>query len=393
MAEFESGEGVPQSATTLTGGAMNLSFGSSGKPKRVSHEHRRAVRRTSPELAAYHWTDSHPKQDSVRDISSTGVFLETDERWAPGDLIALTLQRRGPLEGNIERRVAVQAKAVRNDDHGVGMSFVLPAGMDLHLWDNPLMATGEQNDPEDILREFRIAGALAFAQRICPSSAADTRKLLREGLSNYRVVSATEIALSAERILALRPDAERMQVPSSVLLRILEDGSWAESEPTQQLWAGLLATSCTLEGNDESNLELVNMLSQLTTIHIRFFSTACIKSSKYMSSEDRVSARSITLTAAEMTQITGSRDLIRIHRDLEHLSDLGLLTITVRSMSFSPIEGTDVAPTSKALDLFARCNGHRGSTQEFYGVPANASRNLAAESRVLVSNDVTLAGE
>jgi hypothetical protein len=307
-------------------------------------------------------------------------------------MVSLTLQRRGPLEGNIERRVAVQARAVRNDDHGVGMSFVLPEGMDLHLWDSPLMATGEQNDPEDILREFRIAGALAFAHRICPSAAEETRKLLREGLSNYRVISATEIALNAERILALRPEAERMRAPAGIVLRILEDGSWADSEPTQQLWAGLLATSCSLDGNDESNLELVNMLSQLTTIHIRFFAAACTKSSKYMSGEDRVSARAITLTAAEMTQITGSRDLIRIHRDLEHLSDLGLLTITVRSMSFSPIEGTDVAPTSKALELFARCNGHRGTTQEFYGVPANSKPNLGTEN-MLVSNGAVNAGE
>lgn len=361
---------------------MSSSFGSS--EKRSSRERRRAVRRTAPELAAYHWSGADPKQDSVKDISSTGVYLETSERWTPGDLVSLTLQRRGPLEGNFERRVAVQAKAVRQGDDGVGMSFVLPEGMDLCLWDSPLMAAAEKHEPEDILREFRVAGALAFAQRICPSAIDDVRSLLREGLSNYRIVSATEIALKAERILALTPDADRMHLPANMLLRILEAGSWAETDSTQDLWAGLLAASCTLDGVDDFNMAHVELLSQLTTIHFRIFAAACTRGTKYIAGDDRVAARPIRLTAAEMTQIAGSHDLIRIQRDLEHLSDLGLLSITVRSASFGPIDGTDITPTSLALELFARCNGFRGTAQDFYGIPAISSPNFASDADVLI---------
>ena len=72
-------------------------------------------------------------------------------------MISLTLQRNGPPEGNIERRVAVQARAVRRDQNGVGMSFVFPEGVDLRLWDSHLIAESNQWEPEDVLREFRLA--------------------------------------------------------------------------------------------------------------------------------------------------------------------------------------------------------------------------------------------
>jgi PilZ domain len=341
----------------------------SSSAKHAQPERRRAERRTSPELAAYTWNGSLQQQAHIKDISSTGLYLLTKERWAPGDTISLTLQRRGPLEGNFERRVAVQARAVRWGEDGIALSFVLPAGTDLRLWQSPLKSSAEQTEPEDILREFRVAGALAFLSRLCPGASDEIRRLMREGLSNYRVASAIEIALRAERLLAFGPNADKLRAPSNLVSRILEDGSWADQESTQQLWAGLLATSCTLSGRDDSNLVFISLLSQLTAPHVRMLTAACTKASKYMSSMERLSSRPIVLSAQEMMQITCTRDMIRIHRDLEYLVDLGLLTTSVKSASFSPLEGTELTPTSLGLQLFARCHGHRGATEDFYGVP------------------------
>jgi len=353
---------------------MNLFSASSEKP--VPFDRRRAARRHSPNLIAYHWTASEPRREEVRDISSTGVYLLTRECWLPGDMISLTLQRSGPPEGNIERRVAVQARTVRRDQTGVGMSFVFPEGINLRLWDDSVVTASGQSEPEDILREFRLAQALAFAQRLCPSAAKELTQLMREGLSNYRVSSATEIALRAEQMLALHPDAEKMHAPACLVLRILEDGSWCDAESTLQMWAGLLATSCSADGNDDSNAVCVGLFGQLTTPHVRLLTTVCERGAKYVSGFDRVSARALTLSASELNQITGSRDLIRTHRDLEFLAELGLITVTVRAVSFAPIQGTDVAATSLGLHCYARCCGHRGPVRSFYGLPVGVTAGL-----------------
>src|SRR3569833_3359888 len=97
---------------------------------------RRAERRNSPALAAYHWKGPYPRPNSIRDISSTGAFLLTQERWEPGEVISLTLQRSEPPEK--ENSFPVQAKAVRWDDQGVTKTNKLPAGADLRLWQSPL---------------------------------------------------------------------------------------------------------------------------------------------------------------------------------------------------------------------------------------------------------------
>jgi len=347
-----------------------------GTERKLSYDRRRALRRSAPELAAYHWNGTEPRQNEVRDISSTGVYLLTRETWVPGEMISLTLQRRGPLEGDLERRVMVQARAVRRDEYGVGLSFVFPAGVDLRLWDSPLMVGSERFEPEDVLREFRVAGALAFLARLAPAAAPELGKLLHEGLSNYRMASAAEIALSAERMLALRPDAERMRAMPHLVMHIMENGSWADSETMVQYWAGLLATASTPEGTDETNTLYTSLLSQLTSPHLRLLKTACTRGSKYFFSFDRMAARPVTLSARELMETTGSRDLIRIHRDLELMAELGLLVVTVRSVSFAPMQGTDIAATSLGLQLYARCNGYADQLPSFYHVPARAASEL-----------------
>ena len=352
-------------------------------------DRRRSERRSSPELAAYLWIGTLPKQAHVRDISSSGVYLLTRERWAPGDVVSLTLQRKGPLEGSFERRVAIQAKAVRWGEDGIGMAFVLPNGMDLRLWESPLKAAAEQTEPEDILREFRVASAIAFLHKISPGCAEDAARLLREGLSSFRVSSALEIVLNAERMLSFAPNADHLTAPASIVMRILEDGSWADAESTQHLWAGLLTTSCTQGGRDESNLAYVNLLCQLTSSHVRILSVACTKATKFMAGLEKVSSRPIILSAKQMSEITGSRDLIRIQRDLEYLSDLGLLTTSSEPHSFTPIEGTEIAPTSVGLQLYARCSGHRGAAQEFYGVSGSQFPRRSGDSEFFASDKKT----
>ena len=327
---------------------------------------KRAERRTVPELAAYHWSGAGLRQEGVKDISSTGVYLLTRERWLPGEVVSVTLQRKGPPEQIPDRRITLKTTAVRWGEDGVALSFVFPEDLDVRLWDSPLKLASDHTEPEDILREFRVAEAIAFLNRICPSSTEEVRHLLREGLSNYRVAAAVEIALRAEEGLTAMPEADSLRISPRLLVRLIEDGSWAEADWIQQLWAGLLISSCTPDGRDESNLAFVDLLSQLTHIHIRIFVAACTRASKFVSGVGRISSRPFACTTEEIMKITGSRDLIRIERDLAHLTELGLLEGRAKSRYFMAVDEASVNPTPMGLQLYARCRGHRGSSQDFY---------------------------
>lgn len=341
---------------------------------------KRAERRPVPELTAYHWSGAGLKQEGVKDISSTGLYVITQERWLPGESVSVTLQRKGPPEQISDRRITLRTTAVRWGEDGVALSFILPSDLDVRLWDSPLKLSSDHTEPEDILREFRVAEAISFLGRICPSAALEVRQLLREGLSNYRVAAAVEIALKGEENLVSVPDGDKLQAHPRLLVRLLEDGSWAEVDWIQQLWAGLLASSCTVEGNDESNLPFIDLLSQLTHIHVRLFVAACTRTTKVIAGPGRISSRPFACTTEEIMRITGSRDMIRIERDLAHLTDLGLLEERVKSRFFVAVNEACITPTPLGLQLYARCRGHRGVAQDFYNretmsVPVHANES------------------
>jgi hypothetical protein len=345
---------------------------SSQSDGQASGQGRRAERRNSPSLAAYHWKGPLPRLNSVRDISSTGAFLLTQERWEPGEVVSLTLQRSGPVEK--ENAFPLQAKAVRWDDQGVAVSFLLPPGADLRLWQSPLKSADQQNEPEDILREFRVAQTISFLSRISPDTRVPAGRLLHEELSNYRLENAIEIALKAERMLGAAVEADHLRAMPEVVMRIIEGGSWSSDDKWMlQFWAGMLASSCSTAGDDESSLAFVDLLSQLRVLHMRILATACSKSTKLTGGPGNVYSRPLNWKASDLMKYSGSGDLIKLDRELNYMADIGVIAPREKSAFFQQMTDTTIAPTSLGLQLYARCNGHRGTTQNFYGVPVTTA--------------------
>jgi len=87
-------------------------------------DRRIADRQDTPKLAAYLWTNAAPVKHPVKDVSSTGFYLVTEERFYPGTQVMMTLQAEGDEEA-IQRSIAVESRAVRSGEDGVGLTFVL----------------------------------------------------------------------------------------------------------------------------------------------------------------------------------------------------------------------------------------------------------------------------
>jgi hypothetical protein len=268
-----------------------------------------AERRESPALVAFHWDGSTPRQNHVGNISSSGAYLLTNERWQTGDIVSLTLQRFGILERSNHRRFTVQAKTVRRDDKGVAVSFLMPRGSDLRLWQSTIKAGAPQTEPEDVVFEFRLAAALAFIGRLAPKAADEARLLMRKGLSNHRLESAVEIALHAEELLALESCGAGIHLDPTVVLRVLEDGSWTEADWIRHWWAGLLATSCVPGDAVKSELKFVSLLSKITTMQPRILAGACSLAAKAVGEYGRTSARPVTCSAKECSGLRSDAHL------------------------------------------------------------------------------------
>jgi PilZ domain len=98
----------------------------------MSQHRRRAQRHIEPRLVAFYWDGAVPIPRYIRDVSNTGFYLLTDQRWYPGTLITMTLQRTEKSDDGSKSSVAVQAKVIRLGEDGVAVAFVFPKPEDAH---------------------------------------------------------------------------------------------------------------------------------------------------------------------------------------------------------------------------------------------------------------------
>ena len=91
------------------------------------HEHRKTERQRAPQLAAYYWNGANAVPHSVRDISSTGTYIVTEERWHLGTILMVTLQSTDEyIDARPPLSISVQSKVVRSGIDGVGLTFLFP---------------------------------------------------------------------------------------------------------------------------------------------------------------------------------------------------------------------------------------------------------------------------
>jgi len=113
-----------------------------------------ASRETLPGLIAYFFTGGTPVGNGVRDISTTGMFVVTEERWYPGTVVRITLtDRHNPT---IERSITVNAKAVRWGGDGVGLEFVMEGTKRRKSLNTDRMERANGMDPAQIKEFLRL---------------------------------------------------------------------------------------------------------------------------------------------------------------------------------------------------------------------------------------------
>jgi hypothetical protein len=98
----------------------------------LSSDRRRAHRHPLPGVVAYYWTGSTPRAYQIADISSSGFYVLTEERWFPGTMVLMTLQRTDRAGKNLDDSIAVQSRVVRWGSDGLGLAFVLSRAVDLN---------------------------------------------------------------------------------------------------------------------------------------------------------------------------------------------------------------------------------------------------------------------
>ncbi|MGO4517420.1 DUF192 domain-containing protein [Terriglobus sp. 2YAB30_2] len=91
-----------------------------------SRKKRRKDLGDNPPLVAHYWDGGAPLAHKVQKISSDRLYLVTDQRWYPGTLVMLSLQREDVPATDPNRAITVKGQVVGADENGVFFLLVLP---------------------------------------------------------------------------------------------------------------------------------------------------------------------------------------------------------------------------------------------------------------------------
>jgi abortive infection alpha-like protein len=204
-----------------------------------------------------------------------------------------------------------------------------------------------------------------FLNRICLPVAEELGLFLKDKIKAWRANNTIKISEKAEAMLFSQPDRYERHAHPRIVSKILEEGSWTDVDEVQGMWAGLLASSCTLDGKDESNLMFIDLLSRITSSQARVLNYACRSSKKTMTEHGLLMSMENEIeNINEIIQISHVNELHVLDRELDHLRSLGLIE---DGITWDGLKArVSVTSTALALQMYTRCQGYIGNPSKFF---------------------------
>jgi hypothetical protein len=223
-------------------------------------------------------------------------------------------------------------------------------------------------DAANKLVSASVDGAAAFLSRVCLPAAEEFGLLLRDRVHRWRTQNQVVLVNMAERKLAASGATEGVHAPPRLVARIMDEGSWIPDSEVQEMWAGLLSSSCTESGDDDSNLLFVDLLSGLTKLQAKILRYGCETALKFASPTGLVYTQFLAISREDLFAVTAENDVDRLDREIDRLRELGLLD----PHSGFHLTGDFVVltPSSLGLHMYVRCQGMRASPIDYFGLKA-----------------------
>ena len=235
-----------------------------------------------------------------------------------------------------------------------------------------LLGVKPVGDAIKIATEGTFKGAGEFLSRICLPVAEEFGLLLRDRVSHWRATQAARIAQQAEAKLA-KFGRGAVQAHPRLVFEAIDTGSWSDDDVIQDAWAGILASSCTEDGKDDSNVVFASLLSQLTGVQLRILNYSVEVTPKYTTKTGLPYAETISIPLNKLIEISGCNDTQRLDRELDHLRAFELIGTggmlgAGGGFNMGDTLDASISVSALALHLYVRGQGFVGSPVEYFGL-------------------------
>jgi hypothetical protein len=299
-------------------------------------ERRKDQRMDANGLTVSYAAGAEQKKVKIGNISPTGLYLITEDRWPPDTPVLLTLGEKSAFEDRSRSQVRLWARCVRVDENGVGITFK-HSHIDRNKWLEAMSHAPSLIAENHPVQVFRLTRALAFLSHISPATYAAVLKLIKENLTRERTERAIEIALLADDVLESQTGASRTTVEPMLVLRILELAVQVEEAEIRDYWARLLAAAALSDSQDAMNRVLAGLLAKMNQLHLRVLRGAWDQAKQAGWQSGRGAPPAVFCTIEEVKTMGGVAHPQRIEGVLHDLHEFHLLGNTARPVLFNPL--------------------------------------------------------
>lgn len=224
--------------------------------------------------------------------------------------------------------------------------------------------------------EKGFAGAEALLSRICLPAAEEFGLMLRDKVSYWRLNNIIKITNKASGKIEFKEGRLELTAHPRVVKEIMDSGSWCDDNNIQEMWAGLLASSCNKSYGDDINLLFANTLKQLTSNQAKILNYLCESCKMRVDKNDLVMAEHLELPIEELRRVIEIESIHRLDCELDHLRNIDLLSNDEWGLSSDAhgaglVFGQDdivahLEPSPFAIALYVKSKGAICSPKEYF---------------------------
>jgi hypothetical protein len=218
----------------------------------------------------------------------------------------------------------------------------------------------------DKTTEGTLKGIGEFLSLVCKPALGEFGFLLQDKVRNWRLNNVVKMLEKAKGKLEYENGSLEVKSHPRVAISIIEKSSYIDDEIVQEMWAGLFASSCNKDGQDDENLIFIDLLQKLTFSQAKILNYSIINSRKILFPNSLVLADEFTVHCDEIKKITGINDIHRIDIELDYLRTLGLIDETSGGFDVDNELIANLQPSYLALSLFVKSQGSSDNPDIFW---------------------------
>lgn len=217
-----------------------------------------------------------------------------------------------------------------------------------------------------------LEGISAFMSLVFKPGLEELGVMARDRIRYWRLKNIISIMEKAKGKIGFDGKELQLQANARVGLEIIEEGSKIDNPELQEMWAGLFVSSCSEDGQDDSNIIFVDILKRLSHVEARILKYVC-ENCGTIEIAGFITARAFEVDLDTLYKETQIDDIVRLDREIDHLYSLSLFQenfwgsgdgIQIEEDKIK--DKVNLWPSSMALSLFYKTNAINQAPVEFW---------------------------